>query len=487
MKTRHLATILMACGALAALAHSTGAARFQSNVVPPGAKPPGDGVQTAYVVEMEDLIATAEAIPRKPVRQDMRGFGPSWSGGEQLFWRTDGPGNPETKMLLTFTVPVSGVYNVELFFTKAPDAADYFVQLGTSDYHLVDAFAKEVQRYSTVLPQRNLTAGPNKLNIVVYRKHPLSTGYIVGLDRLDLKLLTPADTTPFLIPEAGGMMSRDTAKDAASMKAMLEALKDQREDQLQSLIDKLKPGESGRGLILVAASRAGAESRYTFAGPTLLVGQSGLSMSPAIYDAKVRAEWDPVARQADETISFKTGNKPGGQLSVRFSCSGDPFIASPSFVGPNCKQIQLAVDGDDQDTLRWQMALKDRPLTFRLANPATAQEMMAKSGNAPSNPPPPPPDPTPADPKVSTPVGRPVRAGTDFPLPTWRGRRVDLCLRWSADCGQPAADEFCRRNGFTRASSWKPDPSADETLVIGDNRPCSSPNCSGFAIITCAK
>ena len=33
--------------------------------------------------------------------------------------------------------------------------------------------------------------------------------------------------------------------------------------------------------------------------------------------------------------------------------------------------------------------------------------------------------------------------------------RVDVCRVWGYECGQPAADEFCRRQGFESAAEFK--------------------------------
>lgn len=75
-----------------------------------------------------------------------------------------------------------------------------------------------------------------------------------------------------------------------------------------------------------------------------------------------------------------------------------------------------------------------------------------------------------------------------FDIPRERGYRVDVCLNWGADCGKPAADVFCRRNGFPAAESFEIAENigaARPTITLGDQRICNHPDCDGFKSITC--
>lgn len=77
-----------------------------------------------------------------------------------------------------------------------------------------------------------------------------------------------------------------------------------------------------------------------------------------------------------------------------------------------------------------------------------------------------------------------------FQLPMINGNRLDWCLNWAADCGQPAADAFCRSQGFDHSSGF------DQAVDIGASSPtrlignpaqvCSDAMCDGFAQITCS-
>ena len=84
-----------------------------------------------------------------------------------------------------------------------------------------------------------------------------------------------------------------------------------------------------------------------------------------------------------------------------------------------------------------------------------------------------------------------LAATRTFPNPSIKGVRLDWCAHFGTACGQAAADLFCRQNGFTSAARFAMAPNIGRrgiaTLVFGDGRLCSGPNCSGFRAITCAK
>jgi hypothetical protein len=74
-----------------------------------------------------------------------------------------------------------------------------------------------------------------------------------------------------------------------------------------------------------------------------------------------------------------------------------------------------------------------------------------------------------------------------FQAPSVRGVRLDWCRNWGTNCGQAAADLFCREMRFDRAARFAPAPGLGRTLVFGDGRLCEGPQCGGFATITCAR
>ncbi len=77
-----------------------------------------------------------------------------------------------------------------------------------------------------------------------------------------------------------------------------------------------------------------------------------------------------------------------------------------------------------------------------------------------------------------------------FHFPVHEIYRLNYCLKWGKDCGQPAAKAWCEAQGFRHASDWKVDKNIGSlfpTIVMGDNRVCSQFVCDGFREITCAK
>ncbi len=79
----------------------------------------------------------------------------------------------------------------------------------------------------------------------------------------------------------------------------------------------------------------------------------------------------------------------------------------------------------------------------------------------------------------------------NFNAPSVRGVRLDYCQHFGSQCGKPAADLFCRENGFAEAARFLIDENIGgrgiQTLVFGDGRLCQGPNCSGFRTITCSR
>jgi len=72
--------------------------------------------------------------------------------------------------------------------------------------------------------------------------------------------------------------------------------------------------------------------------------------------------------------------------------------------------------------------------------------------------------------------------------PTYQGYRLDWCLQWAAQCGEPAATAWCRLNNFDRADSWRQAPDIGRTMptkVVQGGEICDKPFCDGFAEITC--
>ena len=81
----------------------------------------------------------------------------------------------------------------------------------------------------------------------------------------------------------------------------------------------------------------------------------------------------------------------------------------------------------------------------------------------------------------------PARAAGEhtFNLPRWFDDRLDWCLTWASNCGKPAADNFCKRQRYTGATTFTSEPGVGKTRVSGTNQICNGKGCTGFKTITC--
>lgn len=97
-------------------------------------------------------------------------------------------------------------------------------------------------------------------------------------------------------------------------------------------------------------------------------------------------------------------------------------------------------------------------------------------------------EPIPAKPKVQMNAYAHKLVTKTFPNPSVGAHRLDACLNWGTGCGQPAADTFCKRNGFKSARSFQLAHNIGArtpTLVVGDNKVCNVADCDGFSSIVC--
>ena len=82
-------------------------------------------------------------------------------------------------------------------------------------------------------------------------------------------------------------------------------------------------------------------------------------------------------------------------------------------------------------------------------------------------------------------VERPGEDRRRFENPRVNGQVVDRCLNSASNCEQPAADNFCRLNGYAGAVYFRLEYTRP-TLVVADNKVCNDKTCQGFTAITCA-
>jgi hypothetical protein len=71
-----------------------------------------------------------------------------------------------------------------------------------------------------------------------------------------------------------------------------------------------------------------------------------------------------------------------------------------------------------------------------------------------------------------------------FATPIENGIPVDRCASWGNDCGQGGADQFCRRQGLTRAVSFET-YNPGRTWVSGSNRVCDGADCGALRQVQC--
>jgi hypothetical protein len=79
---------------------------------------------------------------------------------------------------------------------------------------------------------------------------------------------------------------------------------------------------------------------------------------------------------------------------------------------------------------------------------------------------------------------------TAFNSPQFEGNRLDWCLHWAKDCGKPAADAWCKAQGFEEASKFLIDENIGTsfpTKLMSTGQICGQDFCDGFTMIECRK
>jgi hypothetical protein len=64
-------------------------------------------------------------------------------------------------------------------------------------------------------------------------------------------------------------------------------------------------------------------------------------------------------------------------------------------------------------------------------------------------------------------------------------RRLDWCLDWATNCGKPAADFYCKKQGHSTAVDFKIDENIWKTRLLKSGQKCTAPHCDGFKYIEC--
>jgi hypothetical protein len=124
--------------------------------------------------------------------QAMQPFGAGWSGAQQVLWT----GGAEGAVLdLVVDVAAAGQYAVEIYLTRAPDYAQVRFEVdGRAGVTTFDGMAPTVAPSGPVqLGKFPLQAGPRRVSLMIVGRHPQSTGYLVGIDKLRFYAAGPID------------------------------------------------------------------------------------------------------------------------------------------------------------------------------------------------------------------------------------------------------------------------------------------------------
>lgn len=73
----------------------------------------------------------------------------------------------------------------------------------------------------------------------------------------------------------------------------------------------------------------------------------------------------------------------------------------------------------------------------------------------------------------------------NFFAPAVEGARLDACLSNANDCGKPAADAFCKVQGFENALIFQREPTAVPTRRLASGEVCEGGSCTAFKQIKC--
>ena len=72
----------------------------------------------------------------------------------------------------------------------------------------------------------------------------------------------------------------------------------------------------------------------------------------------------------------------------------------------------------------------------------------------------------------------------NFFAPVVEGSRIDACLSSKKDCGKPAADAFCVKEGYTESILFQREAAAS-TRQLGSEAMCEGESCVSFRRIKC--
>ncbi len=133
-------------------------------------------------VEGESMLPVVSATV--PVDPQGNCCGANWSGGAQLWIHGAKAGD---NAVLSFTVPAAGSYSLSAVLTKAADYGIADLSIDGTKVATFDGYAPAgVSTQKVDLGTRSLAAGKHQLTIALTGKNAAATGYLAGLDNLEL-------------------------------------------------------------------------------------------------------------------------------------------------------------------------------------------------------------------------------------------------------------------------------------------------------------
>jgi hypothetical protein len=77
-----------------------------------------------------------------------------------------------------------------------------------------------------------------------------------------------------------------------------------------------------------------------------------------------------------------------------------------------------------------------------------------------------------------------------FVAPVYRDLRLDACAAWKDQCGEPAASQWCRSQGYLRGIDYPIEYVGENgvaTRLIGEGTICRQKMCASFAHVACTR
>lgn len=84
-------------------------------------------------------------------------------------------------------------------------------------------------------------------------------------------------------------------------------------------------------------------------------------------------------------------------------------------------------------------------------------------------------------------VERDAPSSRYFANPQVDGVALDVCKYWANECGKPAADAFCQRNGYATSIAHETRNGMPPTRVIGSGQICDGGFCGRIISATCSR